>query len=165
MSRIRIIERSGIEAALARLDGWWSARSARERVMVGTLGVLMAALILIFGVVKPLQSARTEARNDIRAYETLLARMRAAGTLVVNAPQQPEGTPDQIVAQAAAGAGIAVTVTGAGEAPIAKAEGVPYDGLVRWLADATRAGLSVRDARIVKANAPGRVDAVVEFAR
>ncbi|MBW4330314.1 type II secretion system protein M [Stakelama sp. CBK3Z-3] len=164
MTRVRIIERSGLEASLMRLESWWSGLSRRERIMVGTLGTLIAALILIYGVIKPLQAARADARSDIRAYETLLARMRAAGTLVVNPPAAPAGTPRQIIARAAARAGVAISVASDGAPLTASASGVPYDGVVNWLAGAAQGGLAVTDAQIVKANAPGRVDVRVTFA-
>ena len=163
MSRIRIIRTSGLEASLSRLDGWWSALSRRERVLVGTLGAIIAALFVAFVVIKPIQGARAEAKSEIRTYETLLARMRAAGTLSVRPPSAPTGTPAQIIASAATQSGIAVTVAD-GSGPItASANDVAYDGVVNWLSAATSGGLSVTNARIVKANDPGRVNVTVEF--
>ena len=163
MNRIRIIRTSGLEASLSRLDGWWSGLSRRERVLVGTLGAIIAALVLVFGVIKPIQGARAQANSEIRTYETLLARIRAAGTLTVGPTSAPTGTPAQIIAGAATRSGIAVTL-GDGSGPIsASANDVAYDGVVNWLATATAGGLSVTNARIVQANDPGRVNVQVEF--
>ena len=49
------IERSPtIDAAVLRLSGWWNGLAPRERVLVGTLAVLIGGLVLVFGIVKPL---------------------------------------------------------------------------------------------------------------
>jgi general secretion pathway protein M len=159
-----VIERSRIEAMLLRLDRWWSGLSVRERVLVGVMGTLLAAVVLVYGVVKPVQAARAQARADIRTYETLNARIRAAGTLTPGAPRR-SGSPEQIVTQAAQGFGLSITATPvAGGVRATVAQG-SYENVVGWIADVSRASrLGVVRSEIVRRPEPGMVTAAVEFA-
>jgi general secretion pathway protein M len=162
--KIILTRMPALEAALLRFDLWWSGLSRRERILVGTMASLLAAVILIYGVIKPLQSARADALAEIRTYETLTARIRAAGTLTAPAPRR-QGPPAQIVTTAAGTFGLTVTpeVTPGGiRVNIADAT---YDSLMAWLADlAATSDLRVRSATIQRRAAPGRVSAVVDFA-
>ncbi|TKD53115.1 type II secretion system protein GspM [Sphingomonas baiyangensis] len=164
MRVIRIIERDRIEAALARLDAWWSGLTRRERILVGTLSALLFAVVLVYGVVRPVQDARGEARADIRTYETLIARVRAAGTLGAQAPRRT-GTPDQIVAGAAQQFGLAVTTAPEGAGVRATLVEGQYDAVVNWLAEVSRSSaLGIVRAEIVRRPTPGMVAATVDFA-
>lgn len=161
---VRILARSRLEAGLARFDRWWSGLSRRERVLVGTLAALLVLLVAVYGVVKPIQAARADARADIRQFETLNARIRAAGTLP---PAQPlaAGPPDATIAAAAARAGLAVQTVPlvAGGYRITVSDG-GYDGVIRWIDEVARTTtLGVRQVSIVRGAAPGRVSATVEF--
>ena len=46
MSGLRIARPRGLDAALARLSAWWDGLSMRERVLVGTMAALLAAVVL-----------------------------------------------------------------------------------------------------------------------
>jgi general secretion pathway protein M len=161
---VRLPGRSRLEAGLARFDAWWSTLSQRERKLVGSLAALLVLLVAVYGVVKPIQAARADARADIRQYETLNARIRAAGTLP---PAQPlaAGPPDTVIAAAAARAGIAVQTVPlvAGGFRGTVADGT-YDGVIRWIDEVARTTtLGVRQVSIVRGTAPGHVSATVEF--
>lgn len=153
-----------LEAALTRFDAWWSGLSRRERILVGTMSALLAAVALIYGVIKPLQSARASAIADIRTYETLNARILAAGTLS-NAPRpRRQGAPLRIVADSAAALGLSVTpeaTPGGVRATIADAT---YDNLMAWLADlAATSDLRATRVAIQRHGAAGHVSAIVDF--
>ena len=60
MSVIRIIRVPALESAIARFDAWWDSRSPRERVMLSVLGALIGGVVLVYGVIFPLQNARAE---------------------------------------------------------------------------------------------------------
>lgn len=161
---VRLPGRSRLEAGLARFDSWWSNLSQRERKLVGSLAVLLVLLVAVYGVVKPIQAARADARADIRQFETLNARIRAAGTLP---PVQPlaAGPPDAAIAAAAGRAGLTVQtvpmVTGGYRVTVADGA---YDGVIRWIDEVARTTtLGIRQVSIVRGTAPGHVSATVEF--
>lgn len=163
MSIVRIIERPAIDAQLARLTHWWNGLSARERVLVGTLGVILALVVLVYGVVKPLQAARADAIADIRTYETLNARLRAAGPRVQAQMPTRTGTPAEIVTQSAASVGVAVQATPTASGVDATVADATYDAVMQWIADVGRTSrLAARSVRITRA-APGRVSAQASF--
>ncbi|WP_213982707.1 type II secretion system protein GspM [Sphingomonas sp. dw_22] len=155
-----------LDVALIRFDAWWSGLSRREHVMFGVLAALLAGLVLVFGVIKPLQSARAEALSDIRTYETLTARIRAAGTLGASATPRRQGTAAQVVSGSASSFGLVATpeaIPGGVRATIADGT---YDSLMAWLADLSASSdLRVRRLSIVRRPAAGRVSASVDFAQ
>ena len=161
------IERSPtIDAALLRFRLWWSGLSPRERVLVGTLGAILAALIMVFGIVKPLQGARADAIADIRSHETLAARVRAAGTLVApgTQPALADGPPIEAAQAAASAAGVTVTLSPGGAGATGQVAEASYEAVVGWIAAVERTTvLRARRVEMTKGSAPGRVSANVEF--
>lgn len=154
---------SRLDAAIARFEGWWQTLSQRERMLMTVLALLLAGAALVFGVVRPIQAARAEARADIRTYETLSARIRAAGTLQPRAALRT-GSPVEIVQASAQAQALAVSVEAAGGGVRATVSEGRYDSVVNWIADVARtSSLGVTDARIVRRPAPGMVEAVVAF--
>lgn len=165
MSGRTIIRLPAADAALARLSAWWDGLSPRERVLVGTLGALLAVAVLVYGVVKPLQAARADALADIRTYETLNARLRAAGPNLKAAAPQRTGPPAELVSQAATAHGFQVQATAApaGAGVAVTAAGVPYDAALAWVADVERSS-TLRPSRVVLTRAAaGRVDLQASF--
>lgn len=166
MSAIRITRSPALDAWGARIASWWSGLSTRERWLVGTLGAILAALVLVFGIVKPLQAARAAALADIRTYETLTARVRAAGVLTPRGarPQVREGAPADAAQAAARDAGITATITPGGAGLTAQVAEAPYEAVVGWIADVERTTpLRTRRVELRKGGAAGRVNATVEF--
>lgn len=164
MSIIRIIRLSALEAWWLRVGAWWAGLTSRERWLVGTLGGLLAAVVLVFGVVKPLQAARAEALADIRTYETLTARVRAAGTLTPGAarPVMRSEAPVPAVEAIAREAGLTVTVTPDLTATVADA---PYEAVIGWIATVERTTpLRAQRVDLRKGGAAGRVIGSVVFA-
>ena len=51
---------------MGRLTHWWDGREPRERLLLVALGAIVGLFILIFGVVLPVQSARTDASESLR---------------------------------------------------------------------------------------------------
>lgn len=155
-----------LDAALTRFNGWWSGLSTRERGMLGVLAVLLAGLVMVYGVIKPLQSARAEALSDIRTYETLTARIRAAGTLGAPAAPRRQGPPAQVASDSATSFGLVVqpeAIPGGVRATIADGT---YDSLMAWLADlSATSDLRVRRLSIQRLPTAGRISASVEFAQ
>ncbi|QIG79742.1 type II secretion system protein GspM [Stakelama tenebrarum] len=164
MSRFRS---PAFDNALARAADWWNGLSSRERWMVGGLGVFLGLLILIYGVVKPLQAARADALQDIRTYETLNARIRAAGALsAAPPPEMRSGTPVDILNAAAQARGIDAVVIATPEGARAEIARGGYDAILGWIADiSTSSSLKLTRADIRRGTAPGQVSATVDFAQ
>lgn len=162
--RLILARMPALDAALIRFDGWWSGRSRREQMMLGVLAALLAGVVLVYGVVKPLQAARASALQDIRTYETLTARIRAAGTLSAGQPQRRQGSPNDVILASAPGFGLNPTVAplpGGARATIADGS---YDSLLAWLADlSATSGLRIKRVDIQRTAAPSRVSATVDF--
>jgi len=170
--RVRIVKVPAFEAAFTRFDRWWSGLSRREQVLLGVLAALLAGLVLVYGVIKPLQAARAQAFADIRTYETLNARIRAAGLTQPRGPTSPPpgpmlaGAPMQIISD-----------TSIKQNLIANAEPLPgggvratigdgsYEALMAWLADLSKTShLTVRRVAITRKPEPGHIAATVDFA-
>jgi general secretion pathway protein M len=155
-----------LDAGMTRAADWWQARGARERTLLAGLAALLALVVLVYGVVKPIQAARAAALADIRTYETLIARTRAAGTLGGPRVARRSGAPADIATQSAAGFGVAITtapIEGGVRASVADAS---YDSLLAWLADVTTTSdLRVRRVSIQRRAAAGRIGAVVELSQ
>ncbi len=163
MKLIRISELPAIEAALVRFDLWWAGLSRRERMLVSVAALLIAGVVLVYGVVKPIQSARAAALADIRTYETLNARILAAGRLGPSTARR-SGAPADVVTGAGASFGLVVTaepIPGGVRASIADGS---YESVMAWLADlSATSALNVTRVEIVRRPAPGRVSATVDF--
>ncbi len=163
--RLVLARMPALDAALIRFDAWWAGLSRRERWLVGGLMTLLAALVLIFLVIKPLQAARAQALADIRTYETLNARIRAAGTLApAGGTLRRQGPPLEVAQNSATSFGLTATaepVTGG--VRVAIADGT-YDSVLAWLADlAATSNLRTRQVSIRPGAASGRVTATVDL--
>lgn len=167
MSAIRITRSPTLDAWGAKIGAWWSGLSPRERWMVGSLGAILGVLLLVFAVVQPLQAARADALADIRTYETLTARVRAAGTLAPKGSQQQRSGAPAEAAQAAAGeARITANIVPGGAGLTAQVAEAPYEAVVGWIANVERSTpLRARMVELRKGSAAGRVSASLEFAQ
>ena len=165
MKIIRITRPPALEGAIARFDGWWGARSRREQLLLAVMAVLLGGVVMVYGVVKPIQAARAQAVADIFTYETLSARIRAAGSLTPGRAPQRTGSPDAIVTGAAVAAGLtanAQPIPGGVRATVADGT---YEAVLAWLADiGSTSRLAVRRVSIQRRPQPGRVSATVDFA-
>ncbi len=158
MTVVRIIRPAGF-------DAWWSARSRRERILFAVMAALLGGAVLVYGVIKPLQAVRAQAISDIITYETLSARLRAAGSLGRGRAAARTGPPATIVSSAAIAAGLtasADTIPGGVRATVADGS---YDAVLAWLADVgSSSSLAIRRVSIERRPSPGRVSATVDFA-
>jgi general secretion pathway protein M len=120
--------------------------------------------VLVFGLVKPLQAARADALADIRTYETLSARIRAAGTLTTARTPRRQGPPAQVATSSATAFGLTVApevIPGGIRVIVVDAS---YDSLMAWLADLSASSdLRVRRISIQRRSSPGRVSASMDF--
>lgn len=164
MRIIRIVRTPAVESAIARFDAWWSQRSQRERLMLGVLAALLAAVVLVYGVIQPLQNARARAFADIRTYETLNARLRAAGPLTKRTGPARTGPAPQVVSESAAAFGLSPRVETAEGGVNATLVDASYDSVMSWLADlGATSRLRVRSVSLQRGSAAGQVNATIGF--
>ena len=162
--RLVIARLPALDAALLRFDAWWSGLSRREQFLVGGLGVLLGLVVLVFGIVKPLQAVRAEAVANIRTYETLSARIRAAGTLTTVRGPRRQGPPAQVATSSAAAFGLAAAPEAIPGGVRVQLSDASYDSLMAWLADLSATSeLRVRRVSIERRPTSGRVSASVDF--
>lgn len=123
------------EPARQKAIAWWQGRSLREQWLLGTLAALFVIWLAVTQIVQPLLRTRADALNDIRTYDALNARLRAAGPLNAGpATPQASGPPAAI---------LSTTGTQFGIVPVVNADGggfrvtigeAPYENVIRWIA-------------------------------
>jgi general secretion pathway protein M len=116
---------------------WWQARSSREQMLLGALALLALAALLLIAVVRPLEAARARAAGDIRTYDMLAMRLRAAGPGLTAGVHR--GPPAQIVSQTAAANGLTVQRVEPenGKLRVVFAD-APFEAVLRWVAEIER---------------------------
>jgi len=147
---------------------WYANLAERERRVV-TIGAIAAAILLLLGILLPLNRNIAEARQRITNKQGDLAFIQQA------VPQLAAAGPD--VGTAASGESLVVLIdSSARESGIGKSlsssqatpdkglrirlESVPFDALVAWLARLSQShGVRVETADIEAAGEPGLVNA------
>ena len=82
---------------MAMFSPWWAQRTGRERVLVGLMLVLLAALLFWLLLVRPLAAARATAQADAAAASTRLANGQALAAAVVELEEFAEDLAYQLV--------------------------------------------------------------------
>lgn len=86
------------------LAEWWSARTARERALLGALAVFTAVLFLSLMIVRPLLGWRAAAAEQAAKRETEFRLVSDAARLAAAAPAGDRATPTRTALNAAAAA-------------------------------------------------------------
>jgi general secretion pathway protein M len=144
--------------------------NARERRMV-IIGGICIALLLVFGVILPLDRSVAKAHARVLAKQADLAWMRGVTPELVAAGPGPTPPTSQrsmlvVVDRAAREAGLGTALTssepsGAGGLQV-RLEKAPFDAIVGWLARLSEQdGIRVESATMDNAGQPGIVNAGV----
>ncbi|HXW73549.1 MAG TPA: type II secretion system protein M [Steroidobacteraceae bacterium] len=146
----------------------FAALSPRERrIVIG--GGLLALLLLIFGVLVPLDRSVAHAQQRLAKKHADLAWMQSvAGEIAASGPP-PASTGESllvIVDRSARESGLASSLAGsepgASGSLSVRLEKAPFDVLIAWLARlAQQNGVAVDSATIEKAGGPGLVNAAI----
>jgi general secretion pathway protein M len=146
----------------------FGALSERERrIVIG--GGVVAVLILIFGILIPLDHSVTQAHARLTKKHADLSWMQSVAPELSMAAPPPAATGESllvIVDRSARESGLAGALSGsepggAGSLSV-RLEKAPFDILVAWLARlAQQNGVSVDSATIERAGAPGLVNAAI----
>jgi general secretion pathway protein M len=142
----------------------------RERRMV-VIGGVCIALLLVFGVIVPLDRSVAHAQTRVAAKQADLAWMRGVAPELAAAGPAPNAPTSQqsmlvVVDRAAREAGLGTALTssepsGAGGLQV-RLEKAPFDAIVAWLARLSEQdGIRVDSATMDNAGQPGVVNAGV----
>jgi general secretion pathway protein M len=154
-----------------KLRAWYAGLQQREQRMVAIGGVTVAILILVLGILTPLQSAvsggvkRNETkREDLAWMQANAQEIRAAGNQVAGDTGE---APVVLVDRVGREAGLASALRGTqpnGTGVRVQLEAAPFDTLVTWLATLDeRYGLAIESITVDRAARPGVVNASITF--
>lgn len=147
---------------VVRSRTWWDERQARERVLIAGLAAVLTVFVILNVFWRPVHQARQNAITEIRLYDALAVRLKAAGpTLRAPIGTGPVGPPQAIVTSTAGEAALAIRqIEQQGTQTRVVLDGADFVKLVQWLERLEReAGLSVADAELERQAAPGVVNA------
>jgi general secretion pathway protein M len=154
-----------------KLRAWYAGLQEREQRMVAIGGVVVAVLILVLGILMPLQSAVSSAvkrnetqRVDLAWMQTNAPEIRAAGNQVAGDTGE---APVVLVDRVAREAGLAGALRGTqpnGTGVRVQLEAAPFDTLVSWLTTVDeRHGLAIESITVDRGAQPGMVNASITF--
>lgn len=150
--------------AFAAATDWMAGRSRREQILLAGLGGLLLVAGLWLLILQPLLDARTTAVGRIAAYESLMVRIRTAGT--IGPTGQPlTGPLETAIPIQAATFGIVPTVTPDGDGVAVTVTGARYDSVTPWLAALEASGAVLSSVRMERAGSPGVVDVALGVSR
>jgi general secretion pathway protein M len=158
---------------MKKLADWYAGMQERERRMVAIGAVFVGVVVLVLGILMPLQSAlssarlRTETkREDLAWIQGKAAEVRAKGDRL---PPETGEEPVVLVDRIGREKGLAAALRGTqpnGTGVRVRLEDAPFDVLITWLATLDeRDGLAVEAITVDRAAKPGAVNATVTFAR
>ena len=150
------------------LAQWFESLSARERRIVQG-GAVLAAILLVFGVLLPLDHSVAQVHERLAKKRNDLAWMQGVAPELAASPQPPSGAGESlivIVDRSARESGLAGALAGsepAGPGGLSlRLQKAPFDTLVGWLARlAQQNGIRVDSATIDGAGSPGLVNAAL----
>ena len=152
---------------MTSFEDFWSARNDREKRIL-KIGGIVAIVLLVVGVLVPLNHSVAAAHQRIATKRADLEWMRAVGPELASAgPQMQTPTTSEsllvTVDRVAREAGLAGSLTSsepAGDRGLSvRLEKAPFDAVIGWLARLSdRNGIRVESASIDAAGAPGMVN-------
>ena len=161
-----------MNAHLLKLKAWYANLQERERRVVLIGSVALAALILVGGILLPIESAvssaekRAATRREDLAWMHVNAPELASGsaTLTNDTGEAPVVVVDRVGREAGLGAALRGTQP-SGTGVRVQLEAAPFDTLVVWIATLEqRYGLSIDSITVDRAARPGVVNANITFA-
>ena len=156
-----------------KLLAWYAGLQPREQRVVTVGGIAVAVLILVLGILMPLQSAVSSAvrrnetkREDLAWMQVNAPEIRAAGGQL---PADTGEAPVVLVDRVAREAGLAGALRGtqpSGTGVRVQLEAAAFDTLVNWLATLDeRYGLAIETITVDRTAQPGMVNASITFAQ
>lgn len=154
-----------------KVRAWYAGLQQREQRVVAIGGVVLVILILVLGILLPLQSAVSSAvksnatkREDLAWMQVHASEIRAAGGQL---PATTGEAPVVLVDRVGREAGLAASLRGTqpnGTGVRVQLEAAPFDVLITWLATLDeRYGLAIESITVDRAARPGVVNASITF--
>jgi len=156
-----------------KLRTWYVGLQAREQRMVAFGSVTVAALVLLLGILMPLQSAVSSAakRNETKREDLAWMRVNApeiraaGGQLAADTGEAPVVLVDRVGREAGLGSALRGTQPN-GTGVRVQLETAPFDTLVAWLATLDeRYGLAIESITVDRTAQPGMVNASITFSQ
>jgi general secretion pathway protein M len=149
------------------LQAWYSGLAERERrfVVIGAVGVVV---LLIVGIIMPLNTSITNARKRVETKQVDLAFIQSALPQIAAAgPAMNAATPESLVVlvdSSARESGLGKALTNSQPTPDKglriRLDHAPFDAMVAWLARLSQQhGVRVESAEIESAGEAGMVNA------
>jgi len=157
---------------VAKFKAWYAGLQQREQRMVAIGAVALSALLLVGGILLPLQSAVSSAQKRTETKREDLAWMRvnapeiqtAGPALASDTGEAPVVTVDRVGREVGLGSALRGTQP-SGNGVRVQLEGAPFDTLITWLATLDqRYGLAIESITVDRAARPGVVNANITFA-
>jgi general secretion pathway protein M len=154
-----------------KLHLWYAGLQQREQRAVAIGGITVAVLILVVGILMPLQSAVSNAahrnetkREDLAWMQVNAPEIRAAGNqLSADTGEAPVVLVDRVGREAGLGGALRGTQPN-GTGVRVQLEAAPFDTMVTWLATLDeRYGLAIETITVDRAARPGAVNASITF--
>jgi general secretion pathway protein M len=155
-----------------KLRTWYASLQQREQRVVAIGAVILALVILIGGILMPLQSAVSSAAKGTETRREDLAWMRVnapevralGGALPAETGEAPVVLVDRVGREAGLASALRGTQPNTTGGVRVQLEAAPFDALVTWL-DALdrRYGLAIESITVDRTPAPGMVNASISF--
>jgi general secretion pathway protein M len=155
-----------------KLRAWYAGLSQREQRVVAVGGILLALIVLIAGILMPLQTAVSSAAKGIETRREDLAWMRVnapevralGGQLPADTGEAPVVLVDRVGREAGLATALRGTQPNASGGVRVQLESAPFDTLVTWLDTLDRRyGLAIESITVDRTPAPGMVNASISF--
>jgi general secretion pathway protein M len=130
---------------------WWDGRTAREHVMLGVLGGVLALVLAWFLILAPLLAWKAGAADRLdTAVQTHALASAAAGIDPSGAVARIPADIEALLTNSAADAGVAVQVTAEGGGVSFAVESAETARLFGWVAALERAGLTIASLSVLE---------------
>ena len=130
---------------------WWDGRTAREHVMLGVLGGVLALVVAWFLILAPLLAWKVGAADRLdAAVQTHALASAAAGIDTAGGVARSSDDIEALLTDSAAEAGVAVQVSQDGAETTFTVESAETARLFGWVAALERAGLTIASLSVLE---------------
>jgi general secretion pathway protein M len=155
-----------------KLRSWYASLQQREQRVVAIGAITLGLIILIGGILMPLQSAVSRAvkgtetrREDLAWMRVNAPEVRALGAqLPLETGEAPVVLVDRVAREAGLASALRGTQPNATGGVRVQLEAAPFDTMVAWLDTLDRRhGLAIESITVDRTPAPGMVNASISF--
>jgi general secretion pathway protein M len=157
-----------------KLKAWYASLQERDRRVVALGAIVLGIMVVIGGILLPLQSAVSRVvkgsetrREDLAWMRANAAEIRARGSdIPADTGEAPVVLVDRVGRETGLGGALRGTQPNATGGVRVQLEGAPFDTLVNWLDTLDRHyGLATESITIDRTPSPGLVNASISFSQ